>query len=71
MALDLFGLTCRPEMDAKVLKRDNKLGRENLGIVRVSRMSSANNEILWADPASRCPLHLDVNVSPQPEAPGP
>lgn len=46
IAFDFVGLTRRPERDAKVSKRENRLGKEILGDVSVNRMSSANKEIL-------------------------
>lgn len=46
MAFDLVGLTDRPEKDAKASIKENRMGRAIRRLVRVSRMSSANNETL-------------------------
>lgn len=55
IALDLVGLTARPEKVAKVSKSKSRFGREVLGLVMVSRMSSANSDNLCEVPATSTP----------------
>lgn len=65
--LDLVGLTRSPEREAKVSKRDCKFAKEILGEVKVRRMSTANREILWGQPATSMPEYPYVYESPPPE----